>query len=61
VNPPALERGRRSRVERRRLVSAFEFARAADRATERVYDPAFPRSMRRQLSDVSTFETNLAD
>ena len=48
VNPPALERGRRSRVERRRLVSAFEFARAVDRATERVYDPAFPGSMRRQ-------------
>ena len=48
MNAPALERGRRSRVERRRLVSAGELARAVDRPTERVYDPAFPGSMRRQ-------------
>jgi hypothetical protein len=48
VDAPAFEWGRRSRVERRRFVSAGELARAVDRPAERVYDPAFPGSVRRQ-------------
>ncbi len=48
MNAPALERRRGSGVERRRPVSAGEFARAVDRPPERVHDPAFPGSMRRQ-------------
>ena len=48
MNARASERSRGSRLERRRTVSAGEFAGAVDRPPERVHDPALPGSMRRE-------------